>query len=112
MTSEIHSVGTGVYVLTTVWIVTLVLCCVALRTGRLLGVVAFLLTSLITLILIALPRGLDSLSNVEEAYDKLYISRYFILSLLIVSAAGGFGFFVLYFCTTPLETKKIKNWVQ
>lgn len=112
MSSENQAVGLGVYILSTIWLISLLLCIVSVRTGQLIGAIAFIVSSLITLLLILIPR----VSNTNEAhasekvYDRLFILRYCSLAFMVISFLGGFGYFFVYHCLSPVQTKKLQHW--
>lgn len=100
--------GVGVYFLTVLWIITLFLCWVSVRTGHYIGKISVGISSLLTIVLVSLPKG-DS-RNIHDAnfYDHLFVTRYAILSFLLVSVIVGSVYCFIYVCLAPVETRKVK----
>ncbi|PZC82223.1 hypothetical protein B5X24_HaOG211031 [Helicoverpa armigera] len=92
------------------WCVTLVLCWVSVRTGHSIGKVALLVSSLVTLILVCLPKGESHSTDSANFYDKLYVPRYVILVFLCISAVFGGLFALVHVCVTPIETRKVRSF--
>lgn len=114
MSSDSQAIGLGVYILSTVWLITLLFCIISVRTGQLFGAIAFIISSLITLLLILIPRvsNLADVLESEKVYDRLFILRYCTLAFMVISILGGFGYFFVYHCMSPVQTKKLKHFFQ
>lgn len=102
--------GVGIYLLTIVWVFTLMLCWVSIRTGHYIGKLAVLVSIVLTGLLFILPKGENISPYGANFYDKLFVTRYAILTFLILSAVLSGAYCFLYACLTPIETKKIKNF--
>lgn len=113
MSPEAQTVGLGVYILSTIWLLTLVLCIISVRTGQLIGAIAFIISLLITIVLILIPRVSETHSvTSEKVYDPLFVLRYCLLAFLVVCISGGVGAFIVYHCMPPVQTKKLRHWIQ
>lgn len=106
---EMSSFGVGVYILTVLWFITLMLCWVSMRTGHNIGKIALIVTSLMTVILVCLPKGDTYNSDGANFYDKLYIPRYTILVFLLISVAVGGVLCFIHVCLAPIETRKVRS---
>lgn len=100
--------GVGVYFLSILWLVSFFLCWVSVRTGHYIGKIAIVIAIIITLILVSLPRGVESSSG--HFYDKSYVPRLAILLLLLISAIAGLLYCFIHVCLTPVETRIIKKF--
>jgi integral membrane sensor domain MASE1 len=102
--------GVGVYFLTILWFITLMLCWVSIRTGHYVGKITIVISLLLTIILITLPKGeTNSYSLSANFYDHLFVARYTVLTLLLISGIAGIIYCFIYVCLTPVETKKVKT---
>lgn len=108
--TEMSSFGVGVYFLTVLWFITLMLCWVSVRTGHNIGKISVIVTSLVTLVLVCLPKGETYDLNSANFYDRLYIPRYAILTFLLLSGAVGLSFAFVHVCLAPNETRKIRSF--
>lgn len=107
---EMISFGVGVYFLTMLWFVTLMLCWVSVRTGHIIGKISVIVTSVVTLILVCLPKGESYNLNSANFYDKLYIPRYAILAFLSASGVLGAIICFVHFYLAPIETRKVRSY--
>lgn len=107
---EMSSFGVGVYFLTVLWFVTLMLCWVSVRTGHSIGKISLILTFVLTVVLVCLPKGESYNLDSANFYDKLYIPRYVILGVLSVSGVVGAGFCFVHVCLAPVETHKLRSF--
>lgn len=98
-------IGVGIYFLTIIWFITLMLCWVSIRTGHNIGKIAIIIALAISLVL-ALLRSKEEYSS-ANFYDKLFVIRYSVLSLLVLSVIVGLGYSFVYVCLEPCETVKI-----
>lgn len=104
------SFGIGVYLLTVTWFITLMLCWVSVRTGHYVGKIAIGVSFVLTVILVCLPKGDVQYTHGANFYDRLYVPRYAILSLLLVGAVVGCAYCFVYVCLTPVETRKVRSF--
>lgn len=102
--------GVGVYFLSIIWLISLFLCWVSVRTGHYIGKIAIVIAICITLILVSLPRGVEIESSAGNFYDKTYGPRVAILLLLLMSAIAGSVYCFVHVCLTPVETRRIKKF--
>lgn len=101
--------GVGVYFLTVIWLISLMLCWVSVRTNHNIGKVAIGAAALITVILVALPKGEAQYSR-ANFYDKVFVIRYAILTLLLICVLFGAAYCFLQYCLTPVETRKVRSF--
>lgn len=104
------SFGFGVYILTVVWCLTLMLCWVSIKTGHYVGKVSVGFSVLLTLILVALPKGDVNYVYGANFYDGLFIPRYVILAVLFLSAVIGVVYVFVQNCLAPIETRKLRTF--
>ncbi|CAG9788263.1 unnamed protein product [Diatraea saccharalis] len=104
--------GVGIYFLTLLWYITLLLCWVSVRTGHYIGKVSVIVSILFTIIIILLPKGATyhSVDAVANFYDHLFVSRFLIFSFLLVSGITGSIYCFVHVCLAPIETKKVKSF--
>lgn len=105
-----NSFGVGVYFLTVLWFLTFMLCWVSVHTGHNIGKISGVITTLLTIILVCLPKSDTHDSDDANFYDRLYITRYAILAVLLMSCAAGSVFCFVYICLTPVTTRKVKRF--
>ncbi|XP_056592190.1 transmembrane protein 218 isoform X3 [Triplophysa dalaica] len=114
MAEMVLGVGTGVFIVALVWIVTLALSIILSRaTGPTkLGIVPiFLLALTITLVLVFFPRATEvpSTEREFEIVDTFFIGRYVLLSLVsVVFLAGLFMLLPLHFLE-PVYAKPLRT---
>ncbi|KAM5140850.1 transmembrane protein 218 [Mantella aurantiaca] len=107
-------VGTGVFVISVIWVVTLLLCVLLSRTSgaaRLLGIVVFILAVVVTLILVFFPRATETSSPVKEfqIVDTFFIGRYVLLAVMsVIFLASGF-LSLLYYMLEPVYAKPLRT---
>lgn len=102
------SFGVGVYFLTVIWFISLMLCWVSVRTNHHIGRVAIGGSVVITVILVALPKG-DGAYSRANFYDKVFVIRYAILSVLLICLLFGAAYSFIHYCLTPVETRKVRS---
>lgn len=103
------SFGIGVYFLSVIWFITLMLCWVSVRTGHYIGKVSVAVSFVLTIVLISMPKG-DAHHYSANFYDRLFVLRYAVLSLLLASCVGGSVFLFIHVCLTPIETRKVRSF--
>ena len=103
------SFGVGVYFLTVIWFITLMLCWVSVRAGHYIGKVAIAMSLVLTVVLVALPKG-DVPYSRANFYDKLFVSRYATLSLLLGSLIVGLVYCFVHVCLARVETRKVRSF--
>lgn len=106
------SFGFGVYLLTVIWFLTLLLCWVSVKTGHYIGKVSVGVSVLLTLMLVILPKGDLNYEHGANFYDRLFIPRYVILAFLSLSAAVGCVYAFIHNCLTPVETRKLRTFAS
>lgn len=100
------SLGLGIYFLTVLWFITLMLCWVTIRTGHYIGKISLIISSTISLVLLLLPSSGEQYVS-ANFYDRLFVTRYAILTFLLASIVLGSGYAFVYVCLTPIEVKKV-----
>ncbi|KAI7793798.1 transmembrane protein 218 [Triplophysa rosa] len=114
MAEMVLGVGTGVFIVALIWIVTLALSIILSRaTGQtMLGIILlFLLALTITLVLVFFPRATEvpSAEREVEIVDTFFIGRYVLLSLVsVVFLAGLFMLLPLHFLE-PVYAKPLRT---
>ncbi|XP_072282600.1 transmembrane protein 218 isoform X2 [Pyxicephalus adspersus] len=114
MATTILGVGTGVFVISVIWIVTLLLCVLLSRTSgttRLLNVVFFLLALIVTLILVFFPRASETSTPEKEfqIVDTFFIGRYVLLSVMSVIFLATAFLSLLYYLLEPVYAKPLRT---
>lgn len=112
MTTLIFGIGIGLFILITIWLLAGIIFSISSKTDKKFGFIAITIATLITLILICLPKNSEH-PNIKE--EKLY-DHYFILriSLVILLAASSIIAGIGYVNYALMETKKpqrITTWV-
>lgn len=103
--------GSGVYITCGLWVGIGLLWWIGSRSGARgskIAVGTVIAAIFITLVLVCLPKGQVPPQN--DFYDALFIPRYAILTLLMLSASIGAVFCFLYVCLTPIQTRKIHTF--
>ncbi|XP_077448060.1 transmembrane protein 218 [Stigmatopora argus] len=114
MAATVLGVGTGVFVISAVWIVTVIFWMILLRaSGSVkLGVVpVFLLALTITLALVFFPQSSSTPSVVKEKkiVDTLFIARYVLLALLTLSFLFGLIMLIPFHFLEPVYAKAFRT---
>ncbi|KAM9781648.1 transmembrane protein 218 [Syngnathus typhle] len=114
MATTVLGVGTGVLVITAVWIATFVLWLFLLRASgsSKLGVIpVFLLALIITLALVFFPRSptTPSASKDKEIVDTLFIARYVLLALASVIFLCGLFMLLPFHFLEPVYAKALRT---
>ncbi|KAM4702622.1 transmembrane protein 218 [Rhinophrynus dorsalis] len=115
MASTILGVGTGVFILAIIWVVTLllsVLLCRASGKARFLVVLVFLLALIITLILVFFPRASQTPPPAKEIQivDTFFIGRYFLISIMSVIFLGSLFLVIVYHILEPIYAKPLRKY--
>lgn len=100
----------GVYILGVVWGTTFLLCWVTIRTKHSIGKIAILVASLITLLVLALPKIEIQLVASQILYDKYLVVRYCTISLLLLSAVIGCVCGYYHHCIEYKDIRKIRSF--
>uniref|UniRef100_A0A8C2PU98 Transmembrane protein 218 n=1 Tax=Cyprinus carpio TaxID=7962 RepID=A0A8C2PU98_CYPCA len=119
MADVVLGVGTGVFIIALIWIVTLALTIVLSRATDALSAVAlllgiipiFLLTLTVTLVLVFFPRApeVPSPEKAVQIVDMFFIGRYVLLSLVsVVFLAALFMLLPLHFLE-PVYAKPLRT---
>ncbi|XP_056400234.1 transmembrane protein 218 [Hyla sarda] len=113
MASTVLGVGTGVFVIAVIWVVTLLTCVLLSRaagTARFLSLSLFLLAVIVTLILIFFPRASETPSPEKEVQivDTFFIGRYVLLSLISAIFLGSLFLSVVYYILEPVYAKPLR----
>ncbi|XP_040182376.1 transmembrane protein 218 isoform X2 [Rana temporaria] len=114
MASTVLGVGTGVFVIAALWVVTLLLCVLFSRTSgaaRLLSVAFFLLALIITLVLIFFPRASETSTTQKEVQivDTFFIGRYVLLSVMSLIFLASVFLSLLYYVLEPVYAKRLRT---
>ncbi|XP_061559141.1 transmembrane protein 218 isoform X2 [Phyllopteryx taeniolatus] len=114
MATTVLGVGTGVFVITAVWIVTFVLWMMLLRASgsSKLGVVpVFLLALTITLALVFFPQSTTTPSAFKEIeiVDTLFIARYVLLALMSVIFLCALFMLLPFHFLEPVYAKALRT---
>ncbi|XP_068094999.1 transmembrane protein 218 isoform X2 [Hyperolius riggenbachi] len=114
MASTVLGVGTGVFILAVIWVVTLLLCVLLSRASgatRFLSVVFFLLALIVTLILVFFPRASETSTQQKEVQivDTFFIGRYVLLSVMSVIFLASVFLSVVYYVLEPVYAKPLRS---
>ncbi|CAH2320362.1 transmembrane 218 [Pelobates cultripes] len=113
MASTILGVGTGVFILAVIWVLTLLLCVFLSRasgTARLSAVLVFLLAVIVTLILVFFPRASETAATLKEIQiiDTFFIGRYFLISIMSLIFLGSTFLALVYHILEPVYAKPLR----
>ncbi|KAG9482423.1 transmembrane protein 218 [Eleutherodactylus coqui] len=113
MASTVLGVGTGVFVIAVIWVVTLLSCILLSRASgaaRLSSIALFFLAVIITLILVFFPRASETPSPEKEVQivDSFFIGRYVFLSLISVIFLGSLFLALSYYILEPVYAKPLR----
>ncbi|XP_075876119.1 transmembrane protein 218 [Nelusetta ayraudi] len=111
--TTVLQVGTGVIVITIVWILAIVFGIVLLRSGSAkLGVIpTFLVALTITLVLVFFPRATDTPPPFQETeiVDTLFIGRYVLLAVASVVFLVAFFMLLPFHFLEPVYAKALRT---
>ncbi|XP_076242691.1 uncharacterized protein LOC143184381 [Calliopsis andreniformis] len=112
MTNLIFGVGIGLFLILILWGFALLAFVISLRVEKKVGIIAIIIVSICTIILIALPRASEKpTSNEKKIYDHLFIWRILLLILLIVSSIISLIGYIKFSLTESVRPVQITNWV-
>ncbi|KAG7207183.1 hypothetical protein KM043_008870 [Ampulex compressa] len=113
MSTLIFGVGTGLFLILTLWIVAAVIFLISLRIEKKIGAIAIVVASVCTIILVSIPRASEKGTTHEtKIYDHLFIWRILLLILLIISSIVGFVGYITVGLIEPVKPIRITNWVM
>jgi len=111
MTVRVLGVGIGLFVVIAIWIFAVVSCIISHRTHKNFGTVVVAVATLVTLILVLIPRDTEVPKKaVFKLYDQLFVWRTSLVILLGLSAVTGFVFFVITHLMQARHTQPVKRW--
>ncbi|XP_075695342.1 transmembrane protein 218 isoform X2 [Rhinoderma darwinii] len=113
MASTVFGVGTGVFVIAVIWVVTLLICILLSRASgaaRLSGLALVFLAVIVTLILVFFPRASETPSPEKEVQiiDTFFIGRYVLLSVIGVIFLGSLFLALVYSVLEPVYAKPLR----
>ncbi|XP_075460432.1 transmembrane protein 218 [Ascaphus truei] len=113
MAATVLGVGIGVFILSVIWVVTLLLCVLLSRASgaaRLSIVLVFLLALIITLILVFFRRASQTPTPIKEMQivDTFFIGRYFLISVISVIFLGSLFLVLVYHMLEPIYAKPLQ----
>lgn len=112
MTNLIFGVGIGLFVILILWALALFVFVFFLLVEKKIGIIAILVVSVCTIVLIALPRASEKpASNEKKIYDHLFIWRILLLVLLIVSSIISLIGYIKFALTDSARPVRITNWI-
>ncbi|KAM4652896.1 transmembrane protein 218 isoform 1-T5 [Discoglossus pictus] len=114
MATTVLGVGTGVFILAVIWVVTLLLCLLLSRatgTARLSVILVFFLSVIVTLILVFFPRSSLTPTPQKEVQivDTFFIGRYVLVSIMSVIFLGSLFLVLVYQILEPIYAKPLRN---
>ncbi|KAM9298915.1 transmembrane protein 218 [Gastrophryne carolinensis] len=114
MATTVLGVGTGVFVIAVIWVVTLLLCVLLTRASgaaRLLSVIFFLLALIVTLILVFFPRAQETPAPEKEIQivDTFFIGRYVLLAVMSVIFLASVFLSVMNYVFEPVYAKPLRS---
>ncbi|GLV35246.1 hypothetical protein CBL_01605 [Carabus blaptoides fortunei] len=112
MTAQVTGIGVGSFILFSIWIVACILCLVALRTKKLIGVISIIVASIITFTLLLIP--LDSKDSVPEVHkdkDYQFVWKTLLATVLGLCALGSITIFLTEHCIDPQIPQPIRTWL-
>ncbi|XP_011862326.1 PREDICTED: uncharacterized protein LOC105558960 isoform X2 [Vollenhovia emeryi] len=112
MTTLVFGVGVGLFIILSLWVLAALIFLLSLRLERKVGVIAILLVSALTIILISVPRASEKpVPTSSKVYDRLFIGRVILLILLFVSAIVSLVGYVKFGLAEAVRPVRISGWV-
>lgn len=108
----ILGIGVGLFIILSLWVLAALIFVISLRVERKVGVIAILIVSALTIILISVPRASERPATAErKVYDRLFIWRIVLLILLLISSAIGLIGCVKFGLVENVRPIRISSWV-
>lgn len=104
------SLSIAVYLLGVLWGAVFILCWVTMRTRHSIGKIAILVASVITVLVLTLPKIEIQLIANQLWYDKYVMARYCTLCFLLISVISGAVCLYYCHCIEPRENLKVKTF--
>ncbi|XP_012525055.1 uncharacterized protein LOC105830337 [Monomorium pharaonis] len=112
MTTLILGVGVGLFIILGLWVLAALVFVVSLRVERKVGAIAILIVSVLTIILISVPRASEKpASKDSKVYDRLFIWRVILLIVLLVSAIISLVGYIKFGLVEVVRPIRISSWV-
>ncbi|KAL6261057.1 hypothetical protein P5V15_008583 [Pogonomyrmex californicus] len=112
MTTLILGVGVGLFVILSLWVLAALIFVISLRLERKVGVIAILLVSALTIILISVPRASEKPApTTSKIYDRLFIWRVVLLILLLISSIISLVGYIKFGLVEAVRPVRISSWV-
>ncbi|XP_063799829.1 transmembrane protein 218 [Pseudophryne corroboree] len=113
MATTVLGVGTGVFVLAVIWVITLLLCIILARASgaaRFFSILLLFLAVILTLILVYFPRDSQTPSTVTEVQivDTFFIGRYVLISVMSLIFLGSLFLALVYYALEPVYAKPLR----
>ncbi|XP_063226412.1 transmembrane protein 218-like [Bacillus rossius redtenbacheri] len=115
MPTRVLGVGVGLFIVILLWVTAAILCCISLRTQKYIGVAAIILATIVSLILICIPRESENEAIFEteglvKIYDTLFVWRVTLVILLGLSSVAAFLSFLFLYLMEPRSAKALAHW--
>ncbi|XP_014487260.1 PREDICTED: uncharacterized protein LOC106751031 [Dinoponera quadriceps] len=112
MTTLIFGVGIGLFIILGLWVLAALIFLISLRIEKKVGAIAILLVSVLTIILISVPRASEKPAATEnKVYDRLFVWRIILLILLLISSIIGLTGYIKFGLVETVRPVRISNWV-
>lgn len=112
MSAQIAGIGVGSFILFSVWLTALILWLISIRTEKLIGIIAFAIAVIISLILFIIPKTPENLVfEKEKQYNYIFIWRNIFATILGLCSIGSIILISKEYLVVPIKTSIIGTWI-
>lgn len=108
----IFGIGTGLFLILTLWAIAILIFLISLRIEKKIGLVVIVIIGLLTIILFSIPRASEKPNvNEKKPYDHLFIWRIILFTLLLISSIIGISAYIKFQLLESVRSVRISNWI-
>lgn len=112
MSTLIFGIGTGLFLILTLWAIAIITFLISLRIEKKIGFVVMLTIGISTVILFSIPRASEKPNiNEKRPYDQLFIWRITLLTLLLISSIIGILAYIKFQLLESVRPIRVTNWI-
>lgn len=112
MTNLILGIGTGLFLILTLWAIAIITFLISLRIEKKIGFVVMLIISFSTIILFSIPRASEKPNiNENRLYDQLFIWRIILVIFLLISTIIGILAYIKFQLIESVNLIRVTNWI-
>lgn len=112
MSTMIFGIGTGLFLILTLWAIAILIFLISLRIEKKIGLVVIVIIGLLTIILFSIPRASEKPNvNEKKPYDHLFIWRIILFTLLLISSIIGISAYIKFQLLESVRSVRISNWI-